>query len=96
MQNNKKKTVDKATKGGQQIVDYRLPLGKANFVIMGIAALMIIVGFALISGGGTDDGSFNPEIFNTTRIVIGPTMAFLGFIGIGAGLIWKGKKNGHD
>lgn len=96
MQNDKKKASQKARKDGQQIVDYKLPLGKANFIIMGIATLMIIVGFALISGGGTDDGSFNPEIFNTTRIVIGPTIAFLGFIGIGVGIMWKGKSNGHD
>ncbi len=91
MQNNKKKAVDQAKKNGQQIVDYKLPLGKTNFIIMGVATLMIIVGFALISGGGTEDGTFNPEIFNATRLVIGPTLAFLGFIGIGAGIILKGK-----
>lgn len=63
---------------------------------MGIAAIMIVVGFILISGGGTDDGSFNPEVFNSTRIVIGPALAFLGFIGVGVGIMWKGKDNGHN
>lgn len=77
---------------GQQLIGYTLPLGKSNFIIMAVAALMIIVGFVLISGGATDDGSFNPEVFNSTRLVVGPTLAFFGFIGIGVGIMWNSKK----
>lgn len=91
--NNRRQTAQKSDNGkGQQLLGYTLPMGKANFIIMGIAALMIVIGFVLISGGATDDGSFNPEVFNSTRLVIGPTMAFIGFIGIGVGIMWNGKK----
>lgn len=76
----------------QQIESYRFPLGKINFIIIAMALAMIVVGFILISGGATADGSFNSEVFSTTRIVVGPTLAFLGFIAVGVGIMWAGKK----
>lgn len=77
----------------QQIEGYQFPLGKVNFIIIAAAIAMIVIGFILISGGATTDGSYNPEIFNTTRIVVGPLLAFLGFIVVGVGIMWPGKKN---
>lgn len=70
---------------------YRFPLHKINFIIMAVAALIIVAGFVLISGGGSKNGEFNPEVFSTARIVVGPTLAFLGFILMGAGIMWKSK-----
>lgn len=71
----------------------QLPLVKKNFILMAIAALMIIIGFALTSGGASADPTqFNPEIFSTRRIVIGPNIAFLGFIFMGVGIMWPCKK----
>lgn len=70
------------------------PLMKINFILMAIAALMIITGFALTSGGASaDPDQFNPEVFSARRVVVGPTIAFLGFIFMGVGIMWPGKKN---
>lgn len=101
MQNKRKPTPQKTK---QTIEGYRFPLGRTNFIIIAAAIVMIILGFILISGGGTEDGSFNPEIFSTTRIVIGPTLTSLGFIAVGVGIMWGKSKpeteatetNGHD
>lgn len=73
-----------------------LPLKKINFIIMAVAIVMIVIGFALIAGGATDDGSFNPEIFSPRRIVVGPTIAFLGFVVMGAGIMWPSRKQSPD
>lgn len=73
-----------------------LPLKKINFIIMAVAVVMIIVGFALMSGGGSDDGTFNAEIFSTRRIVIGPTVAFLGFLVMGAGIMWPSRRTNAE
>lgn len=59
----------------------RFPLNKFNFILMAIAGCMIVVGFLLMLGGGSSEtGGFNPDIFSTRRIVVGPTIAFLGFV----------------
>ncbi len=54
--------------------------GKENFILIGIAIAVIVIGFILMSGGGSTDGvSFNPEIFSTRRIVVAPIVTFIGF-----------------
>ncbi|MDR0348705.1 MAG: DUF3098 domain-containing protein [Tannerella sp.] len=67
-------------------------LGKNNFIWIGISVVLIIIGFVLMSGGGSADGiSFNPAIFNTQRIVIAPAVIMLGFILMVYGIL-KGEK----
>lgn len=59
--------------------------------------VLIIVGFLLMSGGGSSvEGGFNPDIFSTRRIVVGPAIAFLGFLLMAFAIIWTpGKKRGE-
>lgn len=57
------------------------PFSKVNFLLIGICCLLIIIGFLFMTGGGsTVEGGFNPDIFSTRRIVVGPLLAFLGFL----------------
>lgn len=70
----------------------RLPLTRTNFILMACAGVVIILGFLLMLGGGNDSGVFNPEIFSTRRVVVGPTIAFLGFIFMGVAIMWPQKK----
>lgn len=64
-----------------------MPLGKNNFIMMAIAGAMIVVGFLLMLGGSSTTEEFNPDIFSTRRIVVGPAICFLGFVGMAAA-IW--------
>lgn len=69
------------------------PFTKTNFLLMGCCVLLIVVGFLLMSGGGsTVENGFNPDIFSTRRIVVGPTVAFLGFLLMAFAIIWKPRK----
>ena len=69
------------------------PLGRNNFIAMTVAGLMIVAGVALMLGSANGvDGMFNPDIFSTRRIVVGPLIAFLGFAGMGAAIILRPKK----
>jgi Ca2+/Na+ antiporter len=66
-----------------------LPLTRKNFIFMAVAGVMIVLGFLLMVGGGsqTAAGDFNPDIFSARRIVVGPTLAFLGFVAMAAAII---------
>ncbi len=70
----------------------RFALTKINFILMLAAGLIILIGFLLMLGGSTTTEAFNPDIFSIRRIVIGPTMAFLGFIFMGAAIIYRPRK----
>jgi len=54
--------------------------GKKNYKFMLIGICFIVLGFILMSGGGSDDPNvFNPEIFNFRRIRLAPTLVLIGF-----------------
>lgn len=71
-----------------------LPLLKTNFILMAIAGILIVAGFCLMAGGATDWDAFNPDIFSIRRIVVGPSIAFIGFIFMGFAIMYspKGKE----
>lgn len=70
----------------------RSPFVKRNFIYMGISLLMIVVGFLLMTGSGNNDSNaFNYDIFSTRRIVIGPAIAFLGFVAMAFAILYTPK-----
>lgn len=53
--------------------------GKKNYMIMILGVVVILIGFALMVGGGSDDPAvFNEEIYNFRRIRLAPTIVLLG------------------
>lgn len=71
-----------------------LPLTRRNFILMAVSGLLIVIGFALMVGGGSDDPLvFSEDIFSNTRIVVGPLLAFAGFLTMAIAIIIKPKDN---
>ena len=53
---------------------------KVNYKFLLIGLAVIVLGFILMTGGGSDDPQvFNPEIFNFRRIRLAPTVVLIGF-----------------
>jgi len=56
-------------------------LGKKNYQLMAIGFAVIVLGFILMAGGGSDDPNvFNPEIFSFRRITLAPIILLIGFV----------------
>ena len=70
----------------------KLPLARNNFILMAIAGAMIIIGFLLMLGGSSTPEGFNPDIFSTRRIVIGPAICFHGIVAMAVAVCIKPKK----
>ncbi len=52
---------------------------KRNYFIMTIGVVIILIGFILMAGGGSDDPTvFNEEIYNFRRIRLAPTVVLIG------------------
>lgn len=69
------------------------PLGKINFILMGICLLLIIIGFWLMAGSANTGETFNKDIFESSRITTGPIIAFLGFVLMAFAIIYRKKDN---
>ena len=52
----------------------------ASPTILIIACILIITGYVLMSGPGSTEQAFNPEIFSTRRIVVAPMVCLAGYL----------------
>lgn len=67
-------------------------LPKINAIAIAISVVIIISGFALMVGAPSSATEFNPDIFSTRRITVGPMIAFFGFIVMIVAILYKPRK----
>ncbi len=71
----------------------RMALGRRNYLLMLIGLGMVIVGFLLMSGGGSDDPTvFNEAMFSFRRITLAPIVVIAGFALEVYAIMWRPKK----
>ena len=71
-----------------------MSLSKENFKYIIIGCVVVIVGFALMSGGGTEDpNTFNEEeLFSFRRITLAPFLVMVGYGIVLFGILKRPKK----
>jgi uncharacterized membrane protein YecN with MAPEG domain len=67
-------------------------LPKINAIAIAVSVVIIIIGFALMVGAPSGATEFNPDIFSTRRITVGPMIAFFGFILMIVAILYKPRK----
>jgi uncharacterized membrane protein len=60
---------------------------KRGLCIIMMACVLIVAGFFLMSGQGSTEQAFNPDIFSPQRIVIAPLLCLAGYILIIIGVL---------
>ena len=70
----------------------QMALNRQNFIFMICSGALIVIGFLLMLGPSSTVDYFDSDIFSTRRIVVGPLLAFLGFVAMAIAIIVKGKK----
>ena len=68
-----------------------LAFDKVNFILLAIGMAVVILGFILMSGSGSTEQAFNPEVFSMMRIKVAPVVCFVGFVSIIYAIIRKPK-----
>ncbi len=66
-------------------------LEKINYILIAISFALVILGFALMGGESSTPDNYNADIFSWRRIVLGPTISFIGFVAIIFGIMYKKK-----
>lgn len=59
-----------------------LAFGKENYKLFAISFAIVVVGYLLMVGGGSDDPTvFNKdELFSPIRITVAPVLVLIGFV----------------
>lgn len=69
-----------------------IALSKTNLIICGIAVLIIILGFLLMTGPSTTlENGFEPDIFSARRIKLAPIVCLAGFVLMIFGILYPAK-----
>ena len=68
--------------------------GRMNFILLAIGMARVIIGFMLMSGSGSTDEAYNPDIFGVRRTKVAPVVCLLGFVSMIYAVVHKPKGNG--
>ena len=97
-----KKTTPKPTsKEAQKVNKYGyiggkldFPFGKENYILLLISLGVLLIGYLLLVGGGSNDPNvFSYELFNTRRMVVAPLVLLTGFVIAFVAIMKRPKKD---
>ena len=57
-----------------------LAFDRTNFILLAVCMAIVIVGFVLMSGPGSTEDVYNPDIFSARRIKVAPVVCLVGFV----------------
>ena len=70
----------------------KFALDKTNIILLAVGMAIIILGFLLMTGPGSTEGYFEPDIFSVRRIKVAPAICLFGFVFMIYGILKKPKK----
>ena len=67
--------------------------GRTNYILVAVGIVLLVLGYILLSGGGSDDPNvFNPAMFDARRLYIAPLFIVAGLIVEIVAILYKNKK----
>ena len=70
----------------------KFAFNRTNFILLAIGMAIIILGVLLMTGPGSTEGYFEPDIFSSRRIKLAPAVCLFGFVFMIYGILKKTKK----
>jgi hypothetical protein len=53
---------------------------KVNYILLAVGMVVVVIGFLLMSGAGSTESNYNPDIFSARRIKVAPLVCLVGFV----------------
>jgi len=73
-------------------LDDEFAFGKENYILLVGGTVLTVLGYILMSGGGTDDPAvFSEDLFSFRRMYISPILILAGLGIVGWGIVKKSK-----
>ena len=67
--------------------------GRLNFTLLAVGMVVVVIGFILMGGSGSNELAYNPDIFSARRIKVAPVVCLLGFVSMIVAVVVKPKDN---
>ena len=69
----------------------RLFVERMHYVVSALAVSLILSGFLLMTGEGSSNETFCPDIFSARRIILAPLMCLGGYLLLIPAILWRRK-----
>ncbi len=70
--------------------------GRMNFILLAVGMAVVVLGFLLMSGGGSTDTSYEPDIFSVRRIKVAPVVCLLGFVSMIYAVVYRPRPTADE
>ncbi len=57
-----------------------LAFDRINYILLVVGMMIVVIGFILMSGAGSTEEAYNPDIFGARRIKVAPVVCLIGFV----------------
>jgi len=68
-----------------------LAFTRINYILLVVGMAIVVLGFLLMSGSGSTDTAYNPDIFSARRIKVAPVVCLIGFVSMIFAVMYKSK-----
>ena len=69
----------------------RLFVERMHYVVSALAVSLILLGLLLMTGEGSSNETFCPDIFSARRIILAPLMCLGGYLLLIPAILWRRK-----
>ena len=69
---------------------------KVNYILLALGMGVVVIGFLLMSGSGSSETAYNPDIFSARRIKVAPVVCLLGFVSMIYAVVRRPKDDGQQ
>ena len=64
---------------------------KMNYILLAVGMAVVVLGFLLMSGSGSTETAYDPDIFSARRIKVAPLVCLAGFVSMIYAVIYRSK-----
>ncbi len=64
---------------------------RVNYILLAVGMVVVIIGFLLMSGSGSNETAYDPDIFSARRIKVAPVVCLIGFVSMAFAIIRRPK-----
>ena len=64
---------------------------RVNFILLAVGMAVVVLGFILMSGSGSSETAYDPDIFSVRRIKVAPVVCLIGFVSMIYAVVRRSK-----
>ena len=64
---------------------------KVNYILLAVGMAVVVLGFLLMSGSGSTEDVYDPDIFSARRIKVAPLVCLAGFVSMIYAVVYRPK-----